>query len=198
MPNRGKKPNHNIIEVRHSPISLSLSLSLSCVRYSSGSGAGSMKGKNVSVPKGAVIECNDSSSDSEGGSPRPNKVNGSLKSGGKAPIDPTFSKGKSGGKSSEPFIPSTPKINAKEELPKDAVRLMDCEAADILQGIQDQLVVLSEDSTIKLPRSFDDGLRYAKLGSHYTSSLAVKRVLETLKSHKVSDEEICTIANTCP
>ncbi|KAK9156475.1 hypothetical protein Sjap_003955 [Stephania japonica] len=110
----------------------------------------SMKGKNVSMPKGAVIECNDSSSD-------------------------------------------------YEELPKDVVRLMDCEAAGILQGIQDQLVVLSEDSTIKPPR--------------------------TLKSHKVSDEEvatanmffilhapcdysnphlsifslqICLIANTCP
>ncbi|KAK9089941.1 hypothetical protein Scep_029023 [Stephania cephalantha] len=162
-----------------------------------------MKGKNVSVPQGNVIECNDSSSDSEA-SPRANK-----KSGGKPPTHPTFSKGgkgdqpgKSGGKisrsSSEPFIPSTPKINAKEELPKDAERLMDCEAAEILQGIQDQLVLLSQDSTIKLPRSFDNGLRYAKLGSHYTSSPAVKQVLETLKSHKVSDEEICLIANTCP
>jgi len=28
---------------------------------------------------------------------------------------------------------------------------MDCEAADVLQGIQDQMVMLSRDSTIKMP-----------------------------------------------
>lgn len=37
------------------------------------------------------------------------------------------------------------------ELPQNVKPLMDCEAAQILQGIQDQMVLLSQDPTIKLP-----------------------------------------------
>lgn len=37
------------------------------------------------------------------------------------------------------------------ELPKNAKCMMDCEAALILKGIQEQMVVLSEDPTIKIP-----------------------------------------------
>lgn len=37
------------------------------------------------------------------------------------------------------------------ELPKGAKCLMDCEAADVLQGIQEQMIILSKDPTIKLP-----------------------------------------------
>ncbi|KAI8524855.1 hypothetical protein RHMOL_Rhmol13G0182000 [Rhododendron molle] len=86
----------------------------------------------------------------------------------------------------------------EQELPKNAKCLMDCEAADILLGIQEQMVVLSEDPTIKIPIPFDRGLQYAKNGSRYTDPESVRRVLEPLKAHGVSDSEICMIANICP
>lgn len=37
------------------------------------------------------------------------------------------------------------------ELPKNAKCLMDCEAAHILEGIQEQMALLSADPTIKIP-----------------------------------------------
>lgn len=37
------------------------------------------------------------------------------------------------------------------ELPENAKCLMDCEAEQILQGIQEQMVILSADPTIKMP-----------------------------------------------
>lgn len=92
------------------------------------------------------------------------------------------------------------------ELPKNAKCMMDCEAAQILQGIQEQMVLLSQDPTIKLPlwvthlkllfssrrilkhcsavivvfifRSYDRGLQFAKTGAHYTNPQSVRRVLE--------------------
>lgn len=44
-------------------------------------------------------------------------------------------------------------INWRAELPKNVKCqcLMDCEAAQLLQGIQDQMVLLSADPTIKIP-----------------------------------------------
>ncbi|XP_022714460.1 DNA-directed RNA polymerases IV and V subunit 4-like isoform X2 [Durio zibethinus] len=84
------------------------------------------------------------------------------------------------------------------ELPKNVKCLMDCEAAIILEGIQEQMVILSEDSTIKLPESFDLGLHYAKTGCYYTNPQSVRRVLEALSKYDVSYSEICVIANTCP
>ncbi|KAA3478220.1 DNA-directed RNA polymerases IV and V subunit 4 [Gossypium australe] len=70
------------------------------------------------------------------------------------------------------------------ELPENVKCLMDCEAASILEGIQDQMVILSSDPTIKLPESFGSGLQYAKTGSYYTNPHSVRK--------------ICVIANTCP
>ncbi|KAH9750048.1 DNA-directed RNA polymerases IV and V subunit 4 [Citrus sinensis] len=58
------------------------------------------------------------------------------------------------------------------ELPKNAKCLMDCEAAHILEGIQEQMALLSADPTIKIPVS--------------------------LSEHGVTDGEICVIANICP
>ncbi|KAJ0081671.1 hypothetical protein Patl1_09651 [Pistacia atlantica] len=84
------------------------------------------------------------------------------------------------------------------ELPKNAKCLMDCEAAYILEGIQEQMVLLSADPTIKIPVSFDRGLLYAKSGSHYTDPQAVRKLLDPLMEHGVTDGEICVIANICP
>ncbi|CAK9170996.1 unnamed protein product [Ilex paraguariensis] len=84
------------------------------------------------------------------------------------------------------------------ELPENAKCLMDCEAAEILQGIQEQMVILSEDPAIKIPISFDRGLQYAKRGSHYISPHSVRRVLDALKLHNVSDGEVSMIANVGP
>ncbi|XP_022714622.1 DNA-directed RNA polymerases IV and V subunit 4-like [Durio zibethinus] len=89
-------------------------------------------------------------------------------------------------------------LRVEQELPKNVKCLMDCEAAIILEGIQEQMVILSEDSTIKLPESFDLGLRYAKTGCYYTNPQSVRRVLEVLSKYDVSYSEICVIANTCP
>ncbi|MBA0723592.1 hypothetical protein Golax_004162 [Gossypium laxum] len=72
-------------------------------------------------------------------------------------------------------------LRVEQELPENVKCLMDCEAASILEGIQDQMVILSSDPTIKLPESFGSGLQYAKTGSYYTNP-----------------QSICVIANTCP
>ncbi|XWS12993.1 hypothetical protein CRYUN_Cryun37aG0137400 [Craigia yunnanensis] len=89
-------------------------------------------------------------------------------------------------------------LRVEQELPENVKCLMDCEAASILEGIQEQMVILSEDSTIKLPESFDSGLRYAKTGSYYTNPQSVTRALEDLSKYGVSYSEICVIANSCP
>ncbi|XVE50973.1 hypothetical protein DITRI_Ditri02bG0000100 [Diplodiscus trichospermus] len=69
-------------------------------------------------------------------------------------------------------------LRVEQELPENGKCLMDCEAASILEGIQEQMVILSEDSAIKLPESFDFGLRYAKTGSCYTNPQSVRRALD--------------------
>jgi len=94
--------------------------------------------------------------------------------------------------------PSPLELKVEQELPENAKCIMDCEAEQILQGIQDQMVILSADPTIKIPVSFDRGLQYAKSVSHYTNPQSVRRILEPLKKHGVSDGEMCVIANTCP
>ncbi|XP_029128428.1 DNA-directed RNA polymerases IV and V subunit 4-like [Cajanus cajan] len=75
---------------------------------------------------------------------------------------------------------------------------MDCEAADILQGIQEQMVMLSRDSTFKMPISFDKGLQYAKNNSKYTNPQSTRRVLEPLAKCGLTDSEVCVIGNVCP
>uniref|UniRef100_A0A251VL01 Putative RNA polymerase II, Rpb4 n=1 Tax=Helianthus annuus TaxID=4232 RepID=A0A251VL01_HELAN len=83
-----------------------------------------------------------------------------------------------------------------KKLPENAKCLMNCEAAQILQGIQDHMVLLSKDPTIKIPSSFDRALQYANTGNFYTDPQSVRQVLESLKKQDVSDGEICVIANT--
>ncbi|KAG6594363.1 DNA-directed RNA polymerases IV and V subunit 4, partial [Cucurbita argyrosperma subsp. sororia] len=71
-------------------------------------------------------------------------------------------------------------LKIEQELPKNVKCqcLMDCEAAQLLQGIQDQMVLLSADPTIKIPTSFDRGLQYAKRANHYVNTESVRPVLE--------------------
>ncbi|PON90328.1 RNA polymerase II, Rpb [Trema orientale] len=120
------------------------------------------------------------------------KSNFSSKYGGKNDTPTTFPKASSGlsgkgdktfssGKSSTPKPPPPLELKIEQELPKDAKCLMDCEAADILQSIQERMVLLSKDPTVKIPASFDRGLQYAKRGSHYTNP-----------------RSMCVIANVCP
>ncbi|KAK9057894.1 hypothetical protein SSX86_022733 [Deinandra increscens subsp. villosa] len=123
--------------------------------------------------------------------------NGNGKSNGK---DGTpFAKGKGGkgdkGGSSKKEPPPL-LLKVEEELPENAKCLMNCEAAQILQGIQDHMVLLSKDPTIKIPSSFDRALQYANTGNFYTNPHSVRQTLETLKKQDVSDGEICLIANT--
>ncbi|KAH7545412.1 hypothetical protein FEM48_Zijuj01G0090900 [Ziziphus jujuba var. spinosa] len=129
-------------------------------------------------------------------------VNFSSKSGGKDSPS-TFPKGKgdkgaSGGKGSVTKVPQPLELRIEQELPKNAKCLMACEAAEILEGIQDRMTTLSKDPSIKIPVSFDKGLQYAKRGSHYTNTQSVRRSLETLTKYSVTDGEICVIANVCP
>ncbi|KAL3736772.1 hypothetical protein ACJRO7_025671 [Eucalyptus globulus] len=72
-----------------------------------------------------------------------NKLN--LGKGGKG--DKTGRAAKSSAPKEQPPL----ELRVEQELPKHAKCLMDCEAAEILQGIQEQMVVLSEDPTIKIP-----------------------------------------------
>ncbi|KAL2455367.1 Calcium-binding EF-hand [Abeliophyllum distichum] len=100
-----------------------------------------------------------------------------------------------GSKSSQSKTPSPLECRLEQDLPENSKFMMDCEAAEILQGIQEQMVMLSEDPNIKLPVSFDSGLTYAKRGSYCTKSQTVGKILQPLKKHGVSDVEICQIAN---
>lgn len=131
----------------------------------------------------------------------------SPKSGGK--IETTFPKGDSskwgkgdktstGGKIPISKEPQPPELKVEQDLPDNVKCMMDCEAADILQGIEDQMGILSRDPEFKLPVSFDKGLQYAKRDSHYTNPQSVRQVLNTLTKYGVTDGEICVIANICP
>ncbi|CAK9170997.1 unnamed protein product [Ilex paraguariensis] len=127
------------------------------------------------------------------------KISLSSKSGGKvhnSVVGGDWGKGEKGDKIANggkvPVVkaPLPLEFKIEHELPENAKCLMDCEAAEILQGIQEQMVILSEDPAIKIPISFDRGLQYAKRGSHYTSPHSVRRVLDALKQHNVSDGEV--------
>ncbi|XP_077222671.1 DNA-directed RNA polymerases IV and V subunit 4-like isoform X2 [Tasmannia lanceolata] len=112
--------------------------------------------------------------------------------------------GKGGGKSSLPPVEKVAiakvELKIEEELPKNAKCIMDCEAAAILQGIQEQMAILSEDPAIKIPESFLKGLQYAKTSDQYTNPDSVRQVLQSrsLKRNGISDGEMCMIANVCP
>ncbi|XP_075642896.1 DNA-directed RNA polymerases IV and V subunit 4-like [Castanea sativa] len=94
--------------------------------------------------------------------------------------------------------PQPLELKVEQDLPENVKCMMDCEALDILQGIQDQLPILSKDPEFRLPVPFDKGLQYAKRGVHYANPHAVRQVLEDLTKYGVSNSEICVIANVCP
>ncbi|KAL9267603.1 DNA-directed RNA polymerases IV and V subunit 4-like protein [Drosera capensis] len=91
---------------------------------------------------------------------------------------------------------------ALTDVPSYAQCLMDYEAADIFEIVQEQMTFLSRDPTVKIPVSFDRGLEYAKSGGLYTNPENVRKVLGKLKEYGVSDERlvlcICLIANVYP
>ncbi|KAK7855246.1 dna-directed rna polymerases iv and v subunit 4 [Quercus suber] len=89
-----------------------------------------------------------------------------------------------GGKSTVFKEPQPLELKVEQDLPENVKCMMDCEAFDILQGIQDQLPILSKDPEFRLPVPFDKGLQYAKRGVHYANPQAVR--------------QICVIANVCP
>lgn len=163
----------------------------------------SLTGKDDSTAKskrGRKVQFNN------GGLPEA-RLTSSLMSGGKTDIPIAkgdLSKGGKGGrvlngeKSAVPKPPAPLELRIEQELPKNAKCMMDCEAALILKGIQEQMVVLSEDPTIKIPLSFNKGLQYAQSSNCYASPQSVRLVLEPLSKYGVSDGEICVIANTCP
>ncbi|XP_065854523.1 DNA-directed RNA polymerases IV and V subunit 4-like isoform X2 [Euphorbia lathyris] len=117
---------------------------------------------------------------------------GSMNKGGKG------DKTSNGGKANLPKEPPPLELRIEQELPKTAVCMMDCEAAQILQGIHEQMVLLSQDPKIKLPVSFDRALQYANTGAYYTNPQSIRKILESLKRHGVSDGEISVIAKVCP
>ncbi|KAJ9689931.1 hypothetical protein PVL29_012547 [Vitis rotundifolia] len=143
----------------------------------------SLTGKDDSTAKskrGRKVQFNN------GGLPEA-RLTSSLMSGGKADIPIAkgdLSKGGKGGrvlngeKSAVPKPPAPLELRIEQELPKNAKCMMDCEAALILKGIQEQMVVLSEDPTIKIPLSFNKGLQYAQSSNCYASPQSVRRVLE--------------------
>ncbi|KAK4259182.1 hypothetical protein QN277_005538 [Acacia crassicarpa] len=123
-------------------------------------------------------------------------------SGGKA-ASTQFKGGKgekvaNGGKSTGSKSSKSSEFGIEQELPKNVKCVMNCEAADILQGIQDRMTMLSKDPAIKIPVSFDKGLQYAKSNSHYTKSESVRSILEPLADLGVSEAELCVIGNVCP
>jgi len=146
-------------------------------------GVASLKGKDDSSTKskrGKKVQFNFEGSPEAIFSPKP---------GGKD--EATFPKGDSnkwgksdktstGGKSSISKEPQPLEFKIEQELPENAKCMMDCEAVDILQGIKDQMVILTRDPEFRLPVSFDKGLQYAKRGGHYTNPQLVRQVLETL------------------
>ncbi|KAJ6813146.1 DNA-directed RNA polymerases IV and V subunit 4-like isoform X1 [Iris pallida] len=124
---------------------------------------------------------------------------GDLGKGGKP-----YNSGKAGGKGSLPqasvLKPPVTEVELKLEMdiPKSARVLMDCEAAAILQGIEESLTVLSDDPHIKMPESFSKALQYCQVSNSYTNIESARQVLDTLKTCCVTDGEICMIGNTCP
>ncbi|CAL0309153.1 unnamed protein product [Lupinus luteus] len=157
---------------------------------------GGLKGKDDSATKSAKGRRVQFSREG----PFESVMSDSPKSGGKG----DFSKGGKGDKvsngkktsTSKESQPSEPKIG--QELPENVKCLLDSEAADILQRIQDQMVMLSRDSSIKIPVSFDKGLQYAKSNSKYAKPEFVGQTLQHLAGYGVSDSEICVIGNACP
>ncbi|KAF8100781.1 hypothetical protein N665_0217s0008 [Sinapis alba] len=69
-------------------------------------------------------------------------------------------------------------LKTDKELPENAKYLMDREDFEVLQGIKEQMAVLSEDPSLKLVVSFDSGLEYVKDGRCYMNHQSVRQILE--------------------
>ncbi|KAJ8562632.1 hypothetical protein K7X08_031084 [Anisodus acutangulus] len=150
------------------------------------SSAKSKRGRKVQFDSEGLLDTNSTKSNGKADTP---SFKGDSGKGGKG------EKTGSGGKSQKAKEPGPLELRVEQELPDNTICLMDCEAADILQGIQEQMVILSEDPAIKLPVSFDRGLTYAQRNKLYDDPQAVKQILKSLKVHGVSDGELCMIAN---
>ncbi|XP_009617770.1 DNA-directed RNA polymerases IV and V subunit 4 [Nicotiana tomentosiformis] len=148
--------------------------------------AKSKRGRKVQFDSEGSLDTNFTKSNGKADQPSSKGVSGK---GGKG------EKAGSAGKSQTAKAPGPLELRVEQELPDNTACLMDCEAADILQGIQEQMVVLSEDPAIKLPISFDRGLTYAQRNRLYDNPEIVKQILKPLKEHGVSDGELCMIAN---
>ncbi|KAF7840487.1 BTB/POZ domain-containing protein [Senna tora] len=164
--------------------------------YSALNKGGSLKGKDDSAAKSAkgrrVQFSDEGSLESLPSFSKSGGKGGSLLSkGGKG--DKVANGGKSPSKDPKPS-----EFRIDQELPSNVKCVMNCEASEILQGIQYQMVSLSKDPTIKIPVSFDKGLQYAKSNSQYTDPESVRRILEPLSDVGISDAEVCVIANVCP
>nr|GMD42538.1 DNA-directed RNA polymerases IV and V subunit 4 [Ipomoea batatas] len=120
---------------------------------------------------------------------------GKTKRGRKVQFDSDGDKVGKSGKGQTAKAPTPLELRVEQEISGNTKCLLDCEAAEILQGIQERMVVLSEDPTLKLPVSFDKGLMYARRHKLYENSKTVKQALQPLKERGVSDGEMCLIAN---
>ncbi|CAL9057230.1 unnamed protein product [Musa banksii] len=96
---------------------------------------------------------------------------------------------------SPPGVVLGPRPSMAEKGGKGSRLSMNCEAAEILQEMQQHMAVLSMDPKIKLPRnyilSFSKALQYSKINGHCTN-------VQTLKLNGVAEAEICMIGNICP
>ncbi|KAK7412758.1 hypothetical protein VNO78_04366 [Psophocarpus tetragonolobus] len=158
-------------------------------------GLGSLRGKDDSATKSAKGRRVQFSNDGPLESGISSSSLTSLKSGGKGGKGEQIA---NGGKSSQSKDSHSSEHRVDQKLPENIKCLMDCEAVDILQGIQEQMVMLSRDSTIKMPISFEKGLQYAKSSSKYTNLQSVRRSLEPLAKCGLTDSEISVIGNVCP
>ncbi|PIA62599.1 hypothetical protein AQUCO_00200541v1 [Aquilegia coerulea] len=179
---------------------------------SSGKGGGG-KDSNLLTKQSRKVQFDYSSSASESedeGSLSPPPITSSSDKcgkGGKAgfgekgtPLSGITSNGKAGktSNSNSTSDPSQPIFEIEGELGKNVKCMMDCEAQDVLEKIQESMVILSEDPDIKLPESFHKGLQYAKSTSSYKNPDKVRHVLEGLKKQSVSESEMCLVGNICP
>ncbi|CAA6672422.1 unnamed protein product [Spirodela intermedia] len=153
-----------------------------------GKGSALPRGKGVSKsPAGKADSVKDisggSSKASRKGSSANSKAPKKLETDGKSPfVSPsgkgdwgkggdTDKAGKDGERGKSPI--------AKYYLPKNVKILKDCEAATILEGIQDHLLILSDDPKIKIPESFGKALKYTQnLAQRYTNPQDVAQALE--------------------
>ncbi|RDX68062.1 DNA-directed RNA polymerases IV and V subunit 4, partial [Mucuna pruriens] len=185
-----------------SPVSLSLlwEKRVSAMSEKGGKGAsllskgGSLKGKDDSATKSAKGRRVQFSKEGPFESGISSSLT-SLKSGGKGGKGDKVA---NGGKSSQSKELHSSEHRVDQQLPENIKCLMDCEAADVLQGIQEQMVMLSRDSSIKIPISFEKGLQYAKSSIKYTNLQSIRRILEPLAVCGLTESEICVIGNVCP